>query len=302
MLRVGKDILYCETSSQNPVTHRVKAGETFEVEAQINAGPWLERLPESEQAFWRKKIARGNPASGCIYVEGAKAGDQLSIEIGPIDLDPIGYTQFSGNNGAMPGWMDIGAQKKVVEIKDGLIHWSESLRLPAKPMLGYLSVAPPDDSHYHNGWGGFWGGNLDAQEIGPGATLHLRVHHDGALLQVGDMHAIQGDGEICGAGGIEAGGRVQLTCRVHGRASPHLRYPRFENATHVGVLGVAVRPEEAFHIALIDLLRWLNETWKLPLGEAYMLLGQVLEARCTAFVNPAFTYVAKVERRCLPRV
>ncbi|MBE7463819.1 MAG: acetamidase/formamidase family protein [Planctomycetes bacterium] len=298
MQRIPKDVLYFETGPDNPVTHWVKPGEAFEVQTQINRGPWIETLPASEQAIWREKLYGGNPSSGCVYVEGVKAGDLLKVEIGPIELDPVAYTRFGGHNGAMPGWLEVGAHEKLVEVKDGKIRWSDSLTLDAKPMLGFVGVSP-ERERFHNGWGGTWGGNLDAQEVTSGCTLMLKANLDGAHLHVGDMHALQGDGEICGAGGLEASGRVRLVCRAAGPAPASLRWPRFEDATHIGVITNTRPAEDAFRAALVELLQWLEADYKLPRGEAYMLLGQVLEARVTQFVNPTFTYVAKVAKRYL---
>ena len=299
MQHIGSDVLYFETGPDNPVTHRVKPNETFQVQTQINAGPWIELLDEPERAAWRSKLRGGNPSSGCIFVEGAKPGDLLSVEIGAFDLGPIGYTRFGGHTDAMPRWLQPGAHEKLVEIRDGWICWSDSLRLPARPMLGFVGVAPARE-RFHNGRAGEWGGNLDAQELTTGTTLHLRVQCEGALLHVGDMHAIQGDGEICGAGGIEAGGRVRLTCRLQSPAPATLHFPRFETPTHIGVLATARPAEDAFRIALGELVSWLGESYGLPQGDAILLLGQVLEARVTQFVNPDFTYVAKVARAFLP--
>ena len=300
MQRIGKDVIYFETGAGNPVTHRVRVGETFEVETQINAGPWMDELPEPQRAATYRRLSGPNPASGCIHVEGVKPGDLLGVEIGPIELDPVGYTRFGGNNGAMPGWMDIGAHHRVVRVEGGQVLWDDRLRIPVRPMLGFVGVAPRNRECYDNAWGGYWGGNMDAPDVCPGTTLLLRAFHEGALLHIGDLHALQGDGEICGAGGIEAGGRAKITCRILGRASDTHRFPRFENQTHVGVIANARPAEDAFRTALCELLRWLTESYRLALGDAYLLLGQVLEARCTQFVNPTFTYVAKVEKRYLP--
>ncbi|MBT3375343.1 MAG: acetamidase [Lentisphaerae bacterium] len=299
MQRISTETLYFETGAGNTVTHTVQPGELFEVQTQINRGPWIDRLPEAEQTYWRERLRDGNPTSGCIRVEGVRPGDMLSVDVGEIQVDPIAYTSFGGNNGAMPGWLDIGAHAKVVEVRDGLIHWSDELKLTARPMLGFVGVAPEKET-LHNGWGGEWGGNLDAPEVTTGAALHLRVHHEGALLHVGDMHALQGDGEICGAGGIECGGRVQLTCRIAGAAPEALRFPRIETDTHIAVAANAVPAEDAFRIALVDLLNWLKEDYGMAYGDAYLLLGQVLEARVTQFVNPSFTYIAKVAKKYLP--
>ncbi len=296
---VTKDTLYFETGADNPVTHRVDPGETFEVRTQINRGPWIDELPAEEQEMWRKRLRGGNPASGCIYVEDAQPGDMLTVEIGGFDVDPVAYTCFAGSNGAMPGWLEIGSQTRLVEIRDGWILWNEDLQLSLEPMLGFVGVAP-ERERLHNGWGGTWGGNLDVPEVTTGARVHLRVHHPGALLHVGDMHARQGDGEICGAGGIECGGRVRLTCRVTRPAPAALHWPRIETGDSIAVAANAKPAEDAFRSALVDLLRWLREDYGLEHGEAYLLLGQVLEARVTQFVNPTFTYLAKVAKRYLP--
>ncbi len=301
MQRATKETLYFETGADNPVTLRVQPGETFEIETQMNAGPWLDTHPNG--AALRQKIRGGNPSSGCIYVEGAQPGQMLTVYIGPIDLDPIGYTSFGGQNGAMPGWLGgsgIGRQSRVVEIKDGLVHWSDQLKLPVAPMMGFVGVAPAHE-RYHNGWGSYWGGNFDVQEITTGASVQLAIHHPGALLHIGDMHAIQGDGEICGAGGIEAEGRVQIRCELSDKPAS-MYWPRIINDTHIMTVAMARPAEDAFRLALESLVLWLEEDYGFSRGEAYLYLGQVLEARCTQFVNPTFTYVAKIARRFLPEI
>src|ERR1035437_2166836 len=121
MQSITTGVLYYLASSENPVTHHVQLGEEFEVVTQMNAGPWIERLTPEEQADWNRKITGPNPSSGCVFVKGVSREAVLSIEIGPIQIGPIGYTKFGGNNGAMPGLLDIGPQQKVVQIKEGLI-------------------------------------------------------------------------------------------------------------------------------------------------------------------------------------
>ena len=298
MKRISKEILYFETGPDNKPTLRVKPGETIEIETQINRGPWLDTHPEGEAL--REKLVGGNPSSGCIYVEGAEPGQVLNVHIGPIDLDPIAFTRFSGNTGAMPSWLGsgIGEHHRLVGIKDGFIHWSDTLQLPIAPMMGFVGVAPTRE-RYHNGWGGIWGGNFDVQEITTGATVQLVVNVPGALLHIGDMHAIQGDGEICGAGGLEAGGRVQVRVDLSDRPKSMV-WPRIVNATHIMTVAMARPAEDAFRHALEAMVLWLEEDYGFSRGEAYLYLGQVLEARCTQFVNPTFTYVAKVAKRYLP--
>jgi amidase len=300
MKRATRETLYFEIGADNPPTLHVQPDEVIEVETQLNRGPWLDTHPEGDAL--REKLYGGNPSSGCIYVEGATPGQALIVHVGSIDLDPVGFTNFRGSTGAMPAWLGgsgIGAHHRIVDIRDGLIHWSDELKLPAAPMLGFVGVAPARE-RYHNGWGGPWGGNFDAQEITTGTAVHLAVNVPGALLHIGDMHAIQGDGEICGAGGIEASGRVQVRCELAEKPSS-MFWPRLVNETHIITAAMARPAEDAFRYALEAMVLWLEESYGLARGEAYLFLGQVLEARCTQFVNPTFTYVAKVPRRYLPK-
>jgi len=192
----------------------------------------------------------------------------------------------------------IGAQRKVVKIVKRKILWNDKLHLPISPMLGFVGVAPARE-RWGNGWAGVWGGNLDVPEVTTGAAVHLVVNMPGALLHIGDMHAIQGDGEICGAGGVETEGSVQLRCELSRKPSS-MTWPRITNKTHIMTVGQAKPAEEAFRIALGEMIQWMEKGYRIPRGEAFMLLAQVLEARVTQFVNPTFSYVARVARKYLP--
>ena len=298
MKRATKDRLYFETGRENEVTLEVEAGEAFEVETQMNRGPWLLDHPDGERL--RSKLTGGNPSSGCIRVVGAEPGDTLACHIESIEPGPIGYTRFMGSTDAMPGRLGasaLGDISKIVKIADRKIRWSDDLSFDIRPMLGFIGVAPATERH-HNGWGGYWGGNFDIQELTAGATLFLPVFVSGALLHVGDMHAIQGDGEICGAGGIETEGVARLRCDlIKGVA---LDYPRIEDETHLIAIAMERPAEDAFRSALERLIGWLAADYGLDPGDAYLLLGQVLEARCTQYVNPTYSYVAKIAKRYLP--
>src|SRR5262249_58452954 len=80
---------------------RVRPGETFEVQTQLNRGPWLDGHPDGPRLT--ALLRGGNPASGCVYVEGAEPGMALVVHVGPIVLDPLGFTRFRAAHGALPG-------------------------------------------------------------------------------------------------------------------------------------------------------------------------------------------------------
>ena len=280
----------------------VDPGETFVVECAINANDGTirhlgQQLTEADVSF-----PFVNGASGPIEVRGSKAGDMLKVEIVNMELDKLGFTALWPGIGMFPDWVrrkEFGIQTRVVEVKDGMVFWNDHLKLPIKPMVGVLGVAPVHgavltvDNGPH-------GGNLDVQEITTGNTVMFRVNKDGTHLFMGDCHAIQGDGECNGMGAIEIA--ATLTVKVSlDKAPPRLNHPRIETPTHIGTLGCARPLEDAMRIAFEEMVYWMEDEWKIPAAEGYMLLGQIAEARCTQVVNPKYTYICKVDKSLLAR-
>ena len=140
--------------------------------------------------------------------------------------------------------------------------------------------------------------NFDIQEITTGATVQIPINHDGALLHIGDMHAIQGDGEISGGGGIETGGTVNLRCKSFEKPEG-MTWPRIINDEYIMTTAQGRPAEDAFRIALSEMLLWLENEFKINKQEGFMLLAQVLEARVTQFVNPTYTYLLKINKKYL---
>jgi amidase len=217
-----------------------------------------------------------------------------------IDLDEYGYTAVEKRSILLPqlsaedGWRPC---QRIVPIREGFVNWSASTRIPVAPMIGYLGVARPDEaqSNAHNGP---FGGNFDIQEIAVGARVQLPVLLDGARLHVGDVHAVQGDGEIDGAGGIETGAMLTLKVELTDRPK-RFRNPRIETDEFIATTGFARPAEAAFALALEDLVFWMVDEFGFTVTGAHMLLAQVLGARATQFVNPLISYIAKVSRRFL---
>ena len=278
----------------------VDPGETFVVECAINANDGTirhlgQQLTEADVTF-----PFVNGATGPIEVRGSKAGDMLKVEIINMELDKLGFTALWPGIGMFPDWVrrkEFGIQTRVVEVKDGRVHWNDHLKLPVKPMIGVLGVAPVHgavltvDNGPH-------GGNLDVQEITTGNTVMFRVNKDGTHLFMGDCHAIQGDGECNGMGAIEIAATLTVKVSLE-KASPRLNHPRIETATHICTLGCARPLEDAMRIAFEEMVYWMEDEWKIPAAEGYMLLGQIAEARCTQVVNPKYTYICKVDKGVL---
>jgi amidase len=278
----------------------VEPGETFVVECAINVNDGTIRHLGQQLAEADVTPPFVNGATGPIEVRGSKGGDMLSVEIVKMEFDSLGFTALWPGIGMFPDWVrrrEFGRQTRVVEVKDGFVHWNKHLKLPIKPMIGVIGVAPVHgavltvDNGPH-------GGNLDVQEITTGNIVSLRVYREGAHLFLGDCHAVQGDGECNGMGAIEIA--ATLTVKVSLQKAPtRLNHPRIETSTHICTLGCARPLEDAMRIAFEEMVYWMEDDWKIPAREGYMLLGQIAEARCTQVVNPKYTYICKVNKSIL---
>jgi amidase len=278
----------------------VDPGETFVVECAINVNDGTIRHLGQQLTEKDVTLPFVNGATGPIQVNGAKAGDMLRLDILNMEPNGLGFTSLWPGIGMFPDWVrrkEFGIQTRVVEVKDNLVHWNEHLKLPFKPMIGVAGVAPLHGAVLTID-NGTHGGNMDVQEITTGNSVFFRVNKDGAHLFLGDCHAIQGDGEANGMGAIEIA--MTLTVKVSLTKAPaRLNHPRIETATHICTLGCARPLEDAMRIAFEEMINWMEDDWKIPAAEGYMLLGQVAEARCTQVVNPKYTYICKVNKSLL---
>jgi acetamidase/formamidase len=241
-----------------------------------------------------------NPATGPVYVRGAGPGDVIVCAIESIEVLSPGVTGLIPGLSPFPDWIrerEWGVRAHVVPISDGLVRWPGGPDLPVSPMVGVLGCAPLLDS-ISTVDNGPHGGNLDVQELGPGCTVMLPVSVEGALFSLGDCHARQGDGELCGMGAIECRTYTTVVLDV-ARRPASMRWPRFDDGSSIGVIACARPLEDAFRLAVRDLVEWMVEDYDYDQAEALMLLGQVASARATQIVNPKYTYVVKVEKRWL---
>jgi amidase len=169
--------------------------------------------------------------------------------------------------------------------------------IPLRPFLGCVGVAPPGGEARMSVTPGEWGGNMDTPEASPGHTLYLPVNVPGALLYLGDGHAVQGDGEVAGTG-LEIAMKVRVQVGLlKGKA---IRWPRFENDEYLMALG-AYRPlDDALRIAFTELVGWVRTDYGLSDLDTYELLSKVAVARVSEMVDPNYVVVAKIPKRHLP--
>lgn len=293
------NLKYALSATDTCVTE-IRPGEPVTVECEINCNEGLISSTDSKLSLQTVRFPFVNPATGPLRVVGAKPGQVLAVQIHDMDLDPIGYTALWPGIGMFPDWVrqkEFGIQTRAMEVSNGVVHWSDTLKLPIKPMIGVLGVAPVHGAVLTVD-NGTHGGNLDVQEITTGSTILFEVHQDGASLYVGDCHALQGDGECVGMGATEIGARVTLSVELRDKPA-RMTWPRIVTDTHIATLGCARPLEDAMRIAFEQMVYWLSDEYGFTDAEAYMFLGQIAEARCTQVVNPKYTYICKVPKTLL---
>src|SRR5258708_24007482 len=183
----------------------VEPGETFVVECAININDGTIRHLGQQLTEADVTMPFVNGATGPIEVRGSKAGDMLNVEIIKMELDNLGFTALRPGIGMFPDWVrrkEFGKQTRVVEVKDGHVNWNEHLKLPIKPMIGVIVVAPVHGAVLTVG-NGPHGRNLDVQDTATGNAVSLRVNREGAHLFLGDCHPTQRTAESNGMRAIE---------------------------------------------------------------------------------------------------
>jgi acetamidase/formamidase len=278
----------------------VEPGEVFEVECAININDGVITRAGQQLTPNDVELPYVNGATGPIEVLGAKRGDMLTVEVLDMKVEGIGFSSLWPGIGIFPDWVrhhEFGIKTQAVEVRDGIVHWNDKLKLPVRPMIGVAGVAPKHGAVLTVD-NGTHGGNLDVQEITTGNKVMFRVEHDGAHLFLGDCHAIQGDGECFGMGAVEIAAELRIRVGLS-KAPARMAWPRIETPTHYGAIGCARPLEDAMRISFEELIYWMEDDWGIPAPDGYLLLAQVAEARCTQMVNPKYSYICTIRKEIL---
>ncbi len=175
---------------------RIAPGDVVSVELENASGGQLDS-ESGVDALAALDFGRINPVTGPIFVEGAKPGDALVVEILELEVDAWGWTANIPGFGLLADRFTEPALRSS-RIANGVVELFTGMRLPSVPMIGTIGVAPAEPGAFSVVPPTKYGGNMDIRHVGAGATLYLPVAVDGALLSLGDGHAAQGDGEVCG--------------------------------------------------------------------------------------------------------
>ena len=209
-----------------------------------------------------------NPITGPIYVEDAEPGDSLQVHILDITLADQGFLAVKKGVGLLAHRAEQYATK-VISIADGMASFGNRVNFPIRPMVGTIGTAPAGDA-VPTSHAGPHGGNMDNNEVRPGAKVHLPVAVEGALLALGDVHAAMGDGEVSMVGFEIC---AEVTVRVFLIKNRSVRRPWIESSTGCWVsTGDDPDPEVAMRMATEEMVDMVMHRKKLTFEEAYMLV------------------------------
>ena len=243
-----------------------------------------------------------NPQNGPIYVEGAKKGDTLAVyikSIKPRGKQPVGTTCLIPDFGGLVGTADTAMLnsplpekvKKLVIDKKG-VHWSKKLTLPYEPFIGTIGTSPEIEA-ITSLQPDYYGGNMDVPDVATDTVIYLPINKDGAYLYLGDCHAAQGDGELCGVA-IEH--PTTTTIQVDLIKKWKISNPRLENDSFYMSIGSGRPMEDATRRAYKDLINWMVSDWGYDKLEAYFLLTQCGRVRLGNMVDPKYSIGASISK------
>jgi len=310
-------IFYYTYGAHEPAV-RIRSGDTVVTETRDSAGWDAQRNPlpkEMKQRVAGTSLKESNPGAGPIFIEGAQEGDMLAVHIEGIELTrDFAMSKQSEHFGSLTGegeghellynepistiwyeWkLDLERMVGVLDLPKSRLKRAE---VKLDPFIGSIGVAPRFGRVETTLAPGEFGGNMDCVETKQGTTLYLPVWVDGGYLLFGDIHAVQGDGEVNGTA-LEVTAKVTLRIEViKGKTSD---WPRLENDTHIMVIGSTRPLMDCVRLSQIGLLNWLLEDYGFNREEAWQLMAQVGSMRIGNIVDPCYTVVSRFPKKFLP--
>lgn len=292
MQRLSREYFFYKWSPRNQPAATIPPGRRLIVELWDN----VKNTITTENDYGPEDLHAVNPATGPIFVDGAEPGDAVGVRIIDIQLGPVGHLQLFPQYGLLAGEVPSPATK-LVPIRDGQAIFNDDIALPIDPMIGLLGTTPAEEGPYTIDCGDF-GGNMDNKDVGIGSVVYLPVFVPGALIGMGDTHAIMGDGEVsCTGVEVDAEATVQFDLLK----AFHISRPMIETPDAWVTTGFADSLDEALKIAGEDMARWLVRQIGVSLGEAVMLLSAIGDFRISQAVPDGAPGLNKSVRVRVPK-
>ena len=265
-------------------TVRIEALGVGSPEQWTGAGLSAEMLEAARVAIAKAGPIRGHILTGPIYVEGSVPGDTLELQILKVELAyPYAYNGM-GRNGVLAAEFPKGGRRIIpLDLKKKVALFAPGVEIPLAPFFGSMGVAPPlAMGRVSSSPPGIYAGNLDNKSLVAGTKLFIPVHVAGALFQVGDGHAGQGDGEV-----DQTGLETSLTGTFrfvlhHGKS---MIWPRGETPTHFIAMGLDPDVNVAIKLATQEALDFLVSEKGLSREDAYMLISCAVDLHVTQLVD-----------------
>jgi acetamidase/formamidase len=303
--RLGTDRLHHRWNASLSPALTIRSGDTVCFECLESAGGQLTR--ESTVAdFLRIDRGRIHALTGPVRIEDAQPGDVLEVRIRQVRHGGWGWTSL------YPGMGLLHERFKdpylfIWELGETFSDSLAPARVPLRPFCGVMGVAPAGDGESPTRPPGPFGGNMDVRDLTDGATLYLPVFHAGALFSVGDVHAAQGDGEVC-LNGIETPAEVVLTFEIRRdfrldapmAETPAQPVPANASAGEWLMIEAHTDPMMAAAAATGRMVDFIASRWQLPAEQAYVLCSAAMSLRLSQVVNrPVTTVTASLPKGIL---
>jgi acetamidase/formamidase len=291
-----KTVVWGYYDAKTPPALRIKSGDSVEIQTLIASNP--ERFASAgigadqiEPAFRdiEREVKERGPGphilTGPVFIEGAEPGDTLEVRIQQIRLAiPYAINAFLPGRGFLPDDFPY-ARTKVIPLdeKRMVAHFADGIEIPIRPFFGSMGVAPPEvTGRISSGPPWIHAGNLDDKDLIAGTTLFIPVHARGALFEVGDGHAGQGNGEVdLSAMETSLVGTFQFIVRKDMR----LLWPRAETPTQFITMGLNTDLTEATKMAVREMIDFLVQQKHLSRDDAYMLASVAANLEITEVVD-----------------
>ncbi|MFC1939472.1 acetamidase/formamidase family protein [Chloroflexota bacterium] len=275
----------------------------------------LEPIPETQkQNSDITSLRQSNPLVGPIYVEEIKRRDTLAVTIKTIRLNrDSAWSGIAPNLGALtragPGKTTFLNEplpakrfewRLNLERNEGILELENSemkrIAIPLHPFIGSIGIAPRYGRVEPSNTPGEYGGNMDCVETKEGTTIYFPVWVDGAYLAFGDVHAAQGDGELCGSA-LET--TAEVTIQLDIIKNRKLEWPHMQDDKYLMTTGSGRPLIDCVRVAYIELVKWLVDEHGYDKWDAYQMVSQVGTMRIGNIVNPNYTVVAKFPKEYL---
>ena len=291
-----KTVAWGYYDASTPPVLRVKSGDTVEIETLLTSSPKrlegagvpAEQVEQSLRDIYdqvKEKGPGGHILTGPIYVENAQPGDVLEVRILSARLAiSYAYNGFGPGRGFLPEDYPYPKMKIIpLDEKRMVAQFAPGIEIPLHPFFGSMGVAPPEPyGKFSSNPPWIHGGNMDNKDLVAGTTLYLPVHAPGALFEVGDGHAGQGNGEV-DITALETSlvGTFQFVVRK----DMHLRWPRAETPTQYITMGLHEDLNEAAKAAVREMIDYLMTEKHLSRDDAYMLSSVAANLSITELVD-----------------